>query len=70
MNRSTAWFALSFVFIFFSAPIGYFFFNNIFFYNLNLTGAYEVLLYCTLLSPLPIGVLMFLIGLAELKQNR
>ncbi|WP_145135938.1 hypothetical protein [Paenibacillus sp. Y412MC10] len=69
MKRSTAWFALSFVFIFFSAPMGYFFFRNIFFHNMNLTGEYETLLYCTLLSPLLIGVLMFLVGLAELKQN-
>jgi hypothetical protein len=37
---------------------------------MNLTGEYETLLYCTLLSPLLIGVLMFLVGLAELKQNR
>ncbi len=71
MQRSTTWFVLSFIIILFSAPIAYFLFANIFFHNLNLSsGEAYTLLYCTLLSLFMIGIMMFVVGLTEMKSKR
>jgi hypothetical protein len=69
LKKQIKYFISAFILIFFSSPLGYKTINVIY-YNKNLTGEYVPLLNGSIYSYMIIGILIFILGLANMFLNK